>query len=249
MRIISEFHDYYDVGMSEGQDQSLIYQRRPIVEVSKYYQFDTMHNSWYRCSGDYLKVRPLTIGFCGKLYKLLELNTPYGDNCSKKGRSTRKWAYNLRDVDTYVRNNYPKQYSDYLDSSVQNKSWTKFQRQRDFDSYFNGYKSKGQTPIQTLNNSNKWILSWFEKYPIFVAEYRPDNTVESRITYNAQLKSFEFYRIFDPYQAYQEIAMWLSNIAVPIKPMPEIPDKIMLEVKGFDKFSFRKDPSSKKRKK
>lgn len=105
MRIISEFHDYYDIGMSEGQDQSLIYQRRSIVEKSNY-PFNIMYNSWHHTN--YIKVRPLTIGFCGKLYGLLELNTPYSDNCSKKDRSTCKWAYNLCDVDTYVRKNYPK---------------------------------------------------------------------------------------------------------------------------------------------
>jgi hypothetical protein len=58
----------------------------------------------------------------------------------------------------------------------------------------------------------------------------------------------EFYRVFDPYQAYQEVAMWLSNQAVPIKPIPEMSDEIKAESKGFNKFSFRKDPSSKKRK-
>lgn len=42
--------------------------------------------------------------------------------------------------------------------------------------------------------------------------------------------------------------MWISNIAVSIEQIPEVPDKIMLEVKGFDKFSFRKPASSKKRK-
>jgi hypothetical protein len=36
--------------------------------------------------------------------------------------------------------------------------------------------------------------------------------------------------------------MWLNNQAEPRKPIPEISDEIMVEIKGFDKrYSFRKD--------
>ena len=47
----------------------------------------------------------------------------------------------------------------------------------------------------------------------------------------------------DPYQAFQEINMWMSNQAMPEKVIPEIDNKTMIEIKGFDKFSFRKDKS------
>jgi hypothetical protein len=40
--------------------------------------------------------------------------------------------------------------------------------------------------------------------------------------------------------------MFMSNLAVPLKPVPEISDKIMVDIKGFDKWSFRKPPQDKK---
>jgi hypothetical protein len=48
-----------------------------------------------------------------------------------------------------------------------------------------------------------------------------------------------------PYQAFQEIAMWLSNQAVPQKPMPVIDDEMKVATHGFDQHSFRK-PKSKR---
>ena len=65
---------------------------------------------------------------------------------------------------------------------------------------------------------------------------------------NGILKDFDFVKLFDPYQAFQELQMYLSNIAVPLKPIPEIDDVTMAEAKGFNKWSFRKERSSKKRK-
>ena len=41
--------------------------------------------------------------------------------------------------------------------------------------------------------------------------------------------------------------MFISNLAVPLKPIPKIDDKTMAEIKGFDKWSFRKEPGKKKR--
>lgn len=44
------------------------------------------------------------------------------------------------------------------------------------------------------------------------------------------------------YTAYQELQMWMSNQAIPHKPIPKVSDKDMVTAKGFDKWSFRKEP-------
>jgi hypothetical protein len=63
------------------------------------------------------------------------------------------------------------------------------------------------------------------------------------MAWNACLKDLEFFRIVDPYTAFQEIAMFLGGLAVPLKPIPHVDDKTMVEAKGFDKkWSFRKEP-------
>ncbi len=68
MRIISNFHDYYDGIQRMGQDRETIYLRRPQEE---YQEIDfaggstspfIMHGSWYR------PVITLIVGFCGKIY-------------------------------------------------------------------------------------------------------------------------------------------------------------------------------------
>lgn len=259
MRIVSDFHDYYDIGMSEGQDQSLIYNRHPIVEEREFSPFSSIYSGQrtYSLSGSSLYVRSYTIGFCGKMYKALELNTvENGSRNDKEGRSTRKLAFNLRDVDSYVRLHYPKHYTDYLEKNWRaSNNWSREQRQHSFDSFFNGYHlrkrwEKTAPPSESeLFKNEQWCRSWFDKHrsPIFVAELSTvTNQCGCRITYNAQLKPLEFFRVFDPYQAYQEVAMWLSNQAVPLKPIPEMTDEIKIQSKGFDKFSFRKAKTKKK---
>jgi len=67
------------------------------------------------------------------------------------------------------------------------------------------------------------------------------------ICYNSRLKELDFAKIFNPIKAYQEITMFMNNLAVPIKPIPKISDVTMAEAKGFNKYSFRKDPTKKKK--
>jgi hypothetical protein len=42
--------------------------------------------------------------------------------------------------------------------------------------------------------------------------------------------------------------MFMNNMALPMKPIPVFDDVTMAESKGFNKFSFRKDPIKKKKK-
>jgi len=63
------------------------------------------------------------------------------------------------------------------------------------------------------------------------------------LTLNGELKKFEFFRVLDPFQTFQELYMYLGGLAVPDKPLPKLDDKTMAEIKGFNKYSFRKDKS------
>ena len=95
MRIISPFHDYYDVVQSQGQDHSLIYQRRERTITPKKYPFPVMHRWWRHYPGD-LSLYQKIIGFCGKIYPVFWLSK--GD--------VRKTAFNLEDVDKFVNENF-----------------------------------------------------------------------------------------------------------------------------------------------
>ena len=100
---------------------------------------------------------------------------------------------------------------------------------------------------------NKFLGLFVEKQsPVFTTFFRQfddgDLKRGDKLIWNGCLKNWEFFRVKDPYTAFMEIAMFLGGIAVPQKPIPVPPDKDMVEIKGFDKHSFRKDPSSKRRK-
>jgi hypothetical protein len=63
------------------------------------------------------------------------------------------------------------------------------------------------------------------------------------------LKDLDFARIIDPYTMYQELDRWFGVHANPdVTKVPVGSDEVLAEAKGFDrKFSFRKEPSNKKR--
>lgn len=80
----------------------------------------------------------------------------------------------------------------------------------------------------------------FYEAPIWVA------TRES-IRNNCQLRQYDMHTQMDPYTIYQELQMWMGNLAEPRKPIPEVSNSDMIEAKGFDlKYSFRKAKSKKK---
>lgn len=228
--------------MSQGQDMTLVYNRRRVEKESEvhtpyasdhYYQF----NSPYHAK---IEIRSQAIGFCGKMYFFLEMNLK--DNMGsryydcKDYRKTRKYCYKLEDIDTYVRHYFDDEdYEAYSNREYKGKSkWPVSQKRFQFEAMF---EAIGRWP-----NTSKA----FEFYhcPIFRA-YQASG--KQFIVINECLKHFEFIKVFDPYAAYQELAMYLGNQAIPIKPIPKLDDKTMSEIKGFDKFSFRKDPTKKRK--
>lgn len=254
MRINSDFHDYYDAVMGEGQDQSLVYQRHKKAElIVDHFPFHSFYS--YRENLSAIRVKSHHIGFCGKIYTCLEMvPAKYGDLKTKEARAHRRWCYTLEDVDSFVKANFKAEdFENYCTKGYRQNPWYYNDRRFQFESFF----KKNEEYEQSVERR---AAPFFENLrPIFVAVYDPVyekvgkwNSVQTssgKIVYNGPLKQYEFYRLFPPFQAFQEINMWLSNQAVPIKPIPEIPDETMAEIKGFNKWSFRKEPSSKKRKK
>jgi len=221
MRIQSNFKDYYDVGQSLGQDQTLVYKRyKKVVEVeNKHYPFP----SFWRDNAP-LAVHDYVIGFCGKLYGMLELNTNASHflDC-KSYRNNRKFCFNAKDVD------------DYMVEQLGEEKVAEFHKghsRYNFVRYF-----------EQREAGRNLYTKYFEdnRCPIFVACKGGFLNEKGNIIYNACLKHYGFFRLFEPFQAYQELAMYLGNQAEPRKPIPPISDEVMLEIKGFDKkFSFRK---------
>ena len=230
MRIFSSYKDYYDKIQALGQNQDLVYIREQKVDRIKDQDF-----TFPKLNGTYaLESDSYIVGFCGKLYPVVRISKQ-----SNPQSPIVKFCFTAKDMDDFVVEHVSeKQKTNYFDSTKKRYNFGMNYNfdfyQKDIVRYFNEFKKpkkewedyfvKGQCPIFTIHvNAGKGI-----------------------ITYNDSLKKLEFYKLIDPYTAFQNLQMYLSNIAVPVKPLPIIDNETMLESKGFDKkFSFRKEKSEK----
>lgn len=226
MKIISDYRDYYDSTHIYGVsgDEPLFIRKKQVIEYKGWsapystYNFGLgSHNSVY---GDRHQVfRCITIGFCGKLYFALEVDA---------GLSVPKvYLYTKEAVIKYI-------------NGLDKKLIDEFHRKP-------GRKRDGQSKFQSLNawykvleeKRHEWTKRLDPNVAIFVGESTYDYYT---VTVNQWLKPYEFMKVMPHQQAYQELSMFLSNIAVPLKPIPAISNADMIEAKGFNKrFSFRKD--------
>lgn len=225
MRIISSFKDYYDVGQQYGAfaDDGLEYIREPRLDTKV--KFRPLFTR-YTGTGDY-KVTSIVIGFCGKLYRALMIND---DIC-----------YTIAQVDSLVEKIAKKwEVTAYKRAVGERGRLLYFIRRRHVKQFFEPTKGK------LIDKEPAYVerLARTRRCPVFV--YSAVGDSQGDTTFNCRLGAVEFFRIKDPYTAYQEIQMFMANLAFPNKPIPKVSDADMLEAKGFDnKFSFRKDKKSK----
>ena len=224
MRIISDFRDYYDPVQATGQDRTLLYlrTRKEIVDPGSFPK-----SGWYP---DYVlsrynaRVVIRTIGFCGTIYPLVEFSFS-----SKTDVQRKDYCYTVDEIDSVLRETL---------------------RHRELEAYL----AKPRRKWRVGSLSRQWIAKFFSECEekkiayrnIFIDNHCPVFVKTRSIVLNEQLQQFEFCRIVDTFQAFQEIAGYLDNLAQPRKEIPTISDKDMVGIKGFDKWSFRKPPSKKR---
>lgn len=253
MRIISKFTDYYDCVQAYGQDRSRVYVRNEEdEELKNRWPFPSVMS--FRDSPTWLKQN--IIGFCGVIYPCLHVAyTDYdlGRNSAPEhtwwkveDRYPCTFVYNLDEMDAFVHQHYKKRHIEIYESDENRHLWRYSGCRRKYIKEF----------FEKVEKVKDKHAKRFEEHlsPIFVASLhghvrRPWNSDEytdspQKIVWNSSLRELDFMRIKDPYTAYQELSMYMSNMAFPNKPIPKIDDKTMAEIKGFDKFSFRKDKAS-----
>lgn len=259
MRIISDYHDFYDCIQAHGQDQEFVYLRK--VETTEYdkdppkwgkdasvtpWPFPVVDKSYGTNKvGFYHQVS--IVGFCGKIYPVVEVK-----NSNKKSAI----CHNLSEVDDFVTENYKsdeiKEYFSSKNKSYFSAKWDSRSRKA-FNVFFKKCEEQkeqhqdifleSRQPIFVAKLEDRWrYYKQFGKIPDYVP---------STISHNAELKGLEFYRIFPTAVAYQEISMYLGGVLGQGFPhVPDISNNDMIESKGFDlKSSFRKPKQEKKRKK
>ena len=222
MRIISNFHDYYDTAMA-FHSNTPVYERKtsshPIEWVGESYVYN------------HYNIDPRTgiLGFCGEIYPFVHF------------RIKNAFVYTEDDYNEIISKIPPKNKYNMPDIF---RTWNKNRTAKTwFNKDFQAFASKNKTVINPK--------SLFEQYktPIFaiVQEQKP---AYHNIIINPNLSDYVFYRLSDPFSTFQKIEMFLSNELVkPDDPFIQpIPDEIKAQSHGFNQFSFRKEKSKKKTK-
>jgi hypothetical protein len=232
MRIISDFKDYYDVVQAEGFDPKLVWIRKPkVVEFSKAkYPFPHVDNFWWQRFHKVF-VDQFTIGFCGKLYPVFKLST---NDLRFRLPKAERFCHTLPEIDEFV------------EKYLKEKELTEYYRVKNHGKWNASATIAKKDLKKNIDDCQKDYSKWFidAHCPVFVGQRDRDDEGKFTLTYNASLRELEFYKVFDPYQAFQEISMYYGGVLGGIREIvPDVPDKVLAEAKGFDKWSFRKEKS------
>jgi len=244
MRIISDFHDFYDAAQAAGQDPTVVYLRhKKEFELNRStYPFPVFEGTpRFSFTPGGVSVVQFVVGFCGKIYPVLRL-------------SHQRWSepspivglcHTLSDVDALIERNFKTREVETYRCKPRRRRvedarwpWPRSQRRETFEEFFDACREKQSA-------FGAWFLD--SRCPIFVASTcwsAGQRNREYKIVYNECLKDLEFFRVMDTYTAFQELQMYFGGMAPPNKPIPQVPDKDMVSVKGFDKWSFRKPPEN-----
>jgi hypothetical protein len=182
----------------------------------------------------------IVAGFCSKIYPILRLSHQRRADTSPDI----VLCYTLSEADAFIEGHFKEREIEAYRSNARKRKfpvyrWARGQTREMFEEFFDTCAAKRTAFSQLFLDS---------RCPIFVASTWWEGGVRAarkyRIVYNERLKELEFFRLIDTYTAYQEIQMYFGALAQPNRPIPEVPDKDMVSIKGFDKWSFRKPPKS-----
>jgi hypothetical protein len=247
MRIKSDFHDYYDCIQRFGQDRSLLYVRKkvdfPLETELKSRTIPFLvpalgYGCGYIRAGDLPNsMRFYVVGVAGKIWPVFKLSWDYAENAMP----FETFCYSLADIDKIIATRCNKKAQEtFHEVSLGRKSrYSMKVRHDDFTNFFDKWQERIQ---QERTMTMMGML--FQQYPVWNLEARRNNWY---VCYNCPLKNFKFFKVMDPATVFQEISMFLGGIAIPQKTIPVPSDKDMVSIKGFDKFSFRKDKKNKKK--
>lgn len=251
MLIISDFHDYYDSAIGYGGvDKTIVYNRK-----QKKYKFDEhlRHYHDYKFLPEYEHVKffeklyiPFDIFyrnteygihnisfynnniifFCGELYTSVHLRMHIGRNYYSKH------CYNIEEVKKTIVNYGNKKDLDLLNG----KSYCFDTRKYIFN-------------IDRLNlffNNTLFkdiILQYHQDNKCPIIMYSREKKYNKQIIFNPCLKDFQFAQIYDPFQAFQKIEMFISGVlGTDQKKLIQINDNYQRDKKGFDDRSFKNMP-------
>ncbi len=244
MRIISKFHDYYDIGMQYGQDQTLIYHRTPTETLVKKVTWGNEPGIFEKNCSPYdnclsISYQRFVVGFCGKAYLCYRLEAvvegaPYKQimyaYCAE---AVRRFAEIFMEKHCYVQ--YMGKASPY--------SWMHTFKHVNVEKRFEKFD---QMAFEDYFINNKVVL--FTAIKSTSHERHRRYTIE--VLHDANLKDVQFYRVFDSFSAYQEIAMFLGGVLGVGEPhIIDVSDECKRDGKGFNDQSFKTRKGTKPKRK
>lgn len=218
MRIISNFHDYYDSLQRIDEDRT-IYQRNMKIDYVPENEFNVGY------IGDICKK---VIGYCGQIIKLSLTKYQVKDRASSSGFKTyTKYAYSLNEAMEH--------YESYLASKGNKYYFYELKRYKEWWAKEFAPIFEWKAPLYYFTGESKLQHTGVRKSVAGMVRYY-------EVIENPCLKTIEFFRHKDTATAYQDINSYVTGVLGKPNPViPEIDDKTMAQIKGFDKYSFRKD--------
>lgn len=213
--------DYYDGVMKVAADREVRYIRTAKeIEIKK----DNREYKDFRCliwNSNY-RFDFRVIGFCGKIFPVIYCQ--FLSNTYSEPKQSDVVFYSFESIEKYVQNGLIK-VSAYEMNNFR-ELFTKYKVPQNFlsDIFINN-----KCPIFVVRDNTQWGLG---------------NIV---IEINPMLKNYDFATIYPPYQAYQEVFQYISNFAEDRKQIPEIDNDDKILTHGFNKFSFRKEKSTRRK--
>jgi hypothetical protein len=239
--MISKIHDYYDgIARNTISDKSFTFVRDTRdIDGHHIYINDTVY---FTTKTQEICVEYMLMGFCGEIYPFVQIDKRHID---PNGIDFEPYCFydwdkfkNEMPIDQMVNKHLSAKYfTDGSDYNINNiKQWLT-----------TGVTGRSRGDVHDINYDNK-LMGMFDEYKVaYFVFKRKGISSAPNVTLYPILKDYDFYKVFDTYTCYQTIENYLTNELVKpdeIKFQPS--DELKVQSHGFDKFSFRKDPSNKR---
>lgn len=271
MRIISKFHDYYDSAMGHGADPTLVYERKlesgSLVMLPPGLAPEPYTAEHYRVNSDTkltIVASRRSIVFCGKLYRRAIVEATlhvtdqeprkfyfYGEKVKDTVASTFAHLVGDAEFDHKVKPETARGYVNLrnIPSLEKENARRRFYRWNPRAELKEGERDPLEgidwLPLHRQNEAPVFEVTACtrdEKRSLGARSYEPNQPDLYRLVKNPVLAEVGFQQVFPPFQAYQEIDMYLGGVMGGNgRPMVQLNDKELLMKHGFDgKTSFRK---------
>ena len=230
MRIISKYRDYYDNVSGVLYDDYFIYHRQPKSITPTFRIFDNM--SWFNDSFNYDSIS--FIGFCGEVIPVY-ITKQCIDGVSEKDFKIfgGKILKCVKPFDSFLRPTV-EYYINYDMTSVFNMVVNRRKKRR-YDNYqLSRTLSRIESEVDIIKKMDLFDMYETPIFHIYSGRYN------ALIDISPCLKDLNFQCKYNPYQAFQELVMWIGNQAVNEYPVQITDDIVLRDKKGFDQYSFKK---------